>query len=336
MRLNKRAVIYVTSVCNQKCKFCYYAYHSGQRSHTPLIGIKRRLDIYRFKYNLTHIDITGMGEPTLHPEIREIVKYCDEIDLKPTIITNGQRPDIMEQLIEDGYLEDVVLSIHSVGEDFNELTKGDWNKSLETMKLLKEKNFYWRGNVCVVKDNLKHLVETINITKRYGGRLMNFLVFNPHGHTELASKENECQATYTECAEAIKPAIDRANEVGVMIEVRYIPICTMKGYEKYVMNFHQWIFDPYGWEEAHGNARPPFNNNQEAIDFVAQKTKENYKEGNCENCSFKKYCDGIYPQYQKKYGVKEFKPFTEPVDHAMHWRIKYMEEHPEAYSDDKW
>ncbi len=280
-RLNKRGVIYVTEICNQKCKFCYYvgegvsrAGWSGKiekREHYPLELLKKRADLFRHHYGLTHVDLSGVGEPTLYPFIKEIVKYCDEIGLKPAIITNGQRLDVLKELIEDGHLDDVILSIHSTGEEFHELTEGDWNKSLESLRLLRDTKMNWRANVCVVKDNLHKLVELIEVTHEYGGRLMNFLVFNPHANTDLNDQANEIQASYSECAEAMKPAIDRAEELGVRIEVRYIPICTMKGYEKYVLNFTQWIFDPYGWEEASGNAQPAFESDLDAVDFVRQK-----------------------------------------------------------------
>ena len=336
-RLNKRGVIYVTEICNQKCKFCYYSGKQEKRVHYPLENLKKRADLFRNHYGLTHVDLSGVGEPTIYPFIKEIVKHCDEIGVKPALITNGQRPDVVKELIEDGHLDDVILSIHSTGDAFHELTKGDWNKSLETLKLLKDNNVNWRANVCVVNENLNKLVELIEVTKEYNGRLMNFLVFNPHAGTELNNKSNECQASYSECANAIKPAIDRAEELGIRMEVRYIPICTMKGYEKYVLNFTQWIFDPYGWEEASGNAQPAFNDDLEAVEFVRNKCKVNYKEGKCETCAIRNICDGIYPQYIKKYGPEEFIPHDgDQINYAMHFRDDYIKEHPEDYADDKW
>jgi len=336
-RLNKRGVIYVTDICNQKCKFCYYAYSKAPKNHYSLELIKKRLDIFKRYYGLTHVDITGTGEPTLYPHIKEVVRYCDEIGLKPALITNGQRTDVIKELIEDGHLEDVILSIHSTGDAFHELTKGSWEKSLETLRLLRDTKFNWRANVCVVNENLNKLVETIEVTHKYGGRLMNFLVFNPHPGTELSNMPNDIQASYTECAEAMKPAIDRAEELGVRIEVRYIPICTMKGYEKYVLNFSQWIFDPYGWEEASGNAKPAFETDLDAVEFVKNKCKVNYKQGKCETCAIKNICDGVYPQYIKKYGPEEFIPYDgDQINYAMHFRDDYIKEHPKDYQDDKW
>lgn len=336
-RLCKRGVLYVTDLCNHKCKFCYYKY-THKASHAPMMKIKAIADFEKFDHDLTHVDITGIGEPTLHPRINEIVKYCADIDLLPTVITNGSYPEKVEQLIEEGNLQDIVLSIHSVGPAYNELTGGDFNKLLKTLEILKSHNFNWRSNVCVVKDNLPFLIDAVKLTKEYGGRLINFLVFNPHEGTELNDKENECQTTYTECAEAIKKAIDEAEKLGVLVEVRYIPLCTMKGYEKYVINFHQWLFDPYSWEEGHAN-NFKLNTEKDGVDFIKKKNACNWKESKCDECSactFAPYCDGVYPQYQKKYGITEFCWFAEPITDAMHFRRKYMEEHPEAYSEDKW
>lgn len=336
-RLNKRGVIFVTDVCNHKCKFCYYKY-IHRANHTPLIKIKALADYERFEHGLTHVDITGIGEPTMHPKINEILKYCRDIELLPTMITNGSWPEKVEELIDEGNVEDIVLSVHSIGKNYEELTGGKWEKLLKTLTILKEHDFKWRSNVCVVKDNLPLLIDCVKLTKEYGGRLINFLVFNPHDGTDLASKENECQATYTECAEAMKKAIDVAEELGVLVEVRYIPICTMKGYEKYVLNFSQWIYDPYSWEEGHANGTV-FKTEEEYVDFINKKVSCNvHKEcADCSACTFAKYCDGVYPQYAKKYGMEEFKPYGgELFEDAMYWRRKYMEEHPEAYSEDKW
>lgn len=334
MRLNKRGVLYVTEVCNHRCKFCYYKY-LNRKAHTPLSVVKARADELRFNHGLTHVDLTGIGEPTFHPQISEIIKYCAEIGLKPAMITNGSRPGIVEKLIKEGYLEDVILSIHSIGAAYEELTGGNWDKFLQTMEILKETKMNWRGNVCVVKENLPYLKDTIIALHAHGGRLMNFLVFNPHEGTDLASKENEIQASYSECAVAIKEAIDEAEKLGVLIEVRYIPVCTMKGYEKYVMNFSQWIYDPYSWEEAGGNGKEPFKTEEEYQSFIKQKVSCNYKSGNCDNCTLKSFCDGIYPQYKNKYGVFEFIPYSELISHAMHFRKVYMDEHPEVYGEEK-
>jgi MoaA/NifB/PqqE/SkfB family radical SAM enzyme len=331
----KRGVIYVTEICNHTCKFCYYHYQQ-RKKHSLLENLRQIVDRLKEVYGLTHVDITGVGEPTLYPHISEIVKYCSEKGIKPALITNGSRPEVVKRLIDEGYLEDVILSVHSVEDAYEELTGGSWKKLKETMEILKE-GIQWRANVCVCKDNLPYLSDTIRITKEYGGRLMNFLVFNPHEGTDLSQKENETQATYTECATAIKPAIDLAEELGVLIEVRYIPLCTMKGYEKYVINFNQWIYDPYSWEEASGNGQPPFTE-AEAKRFVRLKTLPN--KGHCvkcSTCSNYPICDGVYPQYAKRYGRDEFEAYDGPLNNeAMIYRKVYMLEHPEAYSEDKW
>ena len=53
--------------------------------------LEKSKEIYhtmRYVYGNTAIDIQG-GEPTIHPDILDMIRYCNEIGLYPTLITNG-------------------------------------------------------------------------------------------------------------------------------------------------------------------------------------------------------------------------------------------------------
>ena len=50
--------------------------------------LKKMCHTLRYYYGNTSVDIQG-GEPTIYPDILELIRYCKEIGLHPTLITNG-------------------------------------------------------------------------------------------------------------------------------------------------------------------------------------------------------------------------------------------------------
>jgi MoaA/NifB/PqqE/SkfB family radical SAM enzyme len=247
-KISKRGVIYPTMVCNIKCEFCYYRYLKN-KTHEDFGAIKLRLDKFRNYYNLEYVDITG-GEPTVYPYIKEMVVYCNKIGLKPTIITNAQKPEVFPELINLG-LEDLLISIHGLEEEHNEMvgTPNAFKNIMKTIEILKKLNFSFRTNTTITKRNYKNLLKIAELFKQIKPRIVNFIIFNPHEGTLWATKINvKFQPKHSEIAPYLKEAIDYLMQNNIWVNVRYFPLCFMVGYEKHVCNFHQWQYDPYEWE----------------------------------------------------------------------------------------
>ncbi|MDE2020175.1 MAG: radical SAM protein, partial [Patescibacteria group bacterium] len=134
------AVIDVGLKCMHRCKFCYYSYLDG--SDDQFKGMRRadfRTKEHIFKLidslvasGFLHADITG-GEPTLHPDIVEIIKYASDRGLATRIITLGQylmrrmhksEKVLLDELIDNG-VTNFLMSMHQVHEEkMMELTGG--------------------------------------------------------------------------------------------------------------------------------------------------------------------------------------------------------------------
>ena len=84
----ERGVTYIGYKCNinPPCKFCYYKFKS--KTWKSLQEIKADLISQAKYYQLEFTDITG-GEPTVHPQIIDVLKFCKTLNIKSTIITNG-------------------------------------------------------------------------------------------------------------------------------------------------------------------------------------------------------------------------------------------------------
>ncbi len=325
--ISRRGVTYPTFACNIKCKFCYY-YQVSDREHRPIEDLKAEMNLFRNHYHLEYVDISG-GEPTIYKHIRPLVEHCAAIGLLPTIITNGQRPDVVDELIDLG-LEDVLISIHGYRDDCNRaMNKKDaYDRIVQCVDKLKARGFSFRTNSTMISYNYKNLPKLADELVELGPRIVNFISFNPHEGTDWAKEEHvDFQVRYSELAPYVKEAIDRLMAAGVWPNVRYIPLCQLKGYEKHVCNLHQWQWDPYEWEYLSGYHLKEVD--VKKIRRAAKKenicgdtrkdmthlwiAKHRSCEGNiffdsCERCSNRPICDGVYPQYARRFGEKEFVP----------------------------
>lgn len=324
----KRGVLYVTGICNAQCSWCYYRFMKDKK-HEPIDKLKQDLDRQKYYYNLDFTDLTGWGETTLHPKIDEIVKHCININLLPSVITNGLRPDIIERLFKLG-LDDILLSIQGVGAVHDKAVSvpNAFKKVEETLKIAKD--FRFRVNTTITKYNYEHLPELAEYFLSLDKLPLtaNFIIFNPHeGMKEWAEKTAiEFQAKYTEIAPYLKKAIDILNK-DVWVNVRYMPLCTMVGYEQHVCNFTHFQYDfLHEWDVVHGmntsKERIPhlieeanrlgifgYDDNEKLHNILIRRlTHGNVIPEKCKGCRNLLICDGIYRQYARRFGVDEFNP----------------------------
>jgi MoaA/NifB/PqqE/SkfB family radical SAM enzyme len=82
----------LTSACNFSCPHCVDSTIINTRSHLSLEDIKKT--IRRLQSNgLLSVILLGGGEPTLHPDVEEVVRYLKRKKLQVGIVTNGSRLD---------------------------------------------------------------------------------------------------------------------------------------------------------------------------------------------------------------------------------------------------
>ena len=85
----KLYVLPVEKLCNANCGFCI----TKVRENTGMLCEQEYLDVSELEdslnlYNINKIEITGGGEPTLHPEIDRIIDICCN-KAKTQMYTNG-------------------------------------------------------------------------------------------------------------------------------------------------------------------------------------------------------------------------------------------------------
>src|SRR5262245_35704347 len=99
---------YVTDRCNLDCSYC--TEYDNAKPHPSLADLKLWLHKVR-SLGTMRIALVG-GEPLLHPDIVEIVRYCRELGFATSLTTNGfllNRKLVAE--LEDAGLQVMQISV---------------------------------------------------------------------------------------------------------------------------------------------------------------------------------------------------------------------------------
>lgn len=134
----RRAGIFaITSRCNCRCETCDI--YKSTPFDIPLSSAKRVLDFME-RHDFLIAYLTG-GEPSLHPNIVEIIKYASQLGLIVSLTTNGTIPASTLQKIKHAGLDVLSVSIDSWNPDVSESIrrhKGILDKQITTIQLAKK------------------------------------------------------------------------------------------------------------------------------------------------------------------------------------------------------
>ena len=259
--LNRRGVLWLGQTCNLRCFFCYFLTRIEDNSHPehPFMDLEKAKEIchtMRYKYGNTAIDIQG-GEPTIYPGILDLISYCDEIGLYPTLITNGlhlAKPGVLEKFKEAG-IRDFLVSFHGIGEVHNQVVqkKNAYEKMCTAIARMRELDIPFRYNCTMTKPVMPLVPEVADKAIEYGARAVNYIVFNVFEEDQEERKNShrndEGEAKYSILKPYLTEAIDKLEDHGIEVNVRYLPMCMVEPrHRKNIYNYQQLSYDHHEWD----------------------------------------------------------------------------------------
>ena len=167
-------ILFPTNRCNLGCKYCIYYKHGRSDAFNPT----DELDISMIEHIISKfhgaggraVQISGGGEPTLHPHFDRILRYMNSRELDIGIITNGtNRIDISEL----GCLKWVRVSVDAAnGEIYKDIKGYDKLSSVFTnvsAMVNSKKNGTSIGTSFIIcRDNYNDIVEFARLSKIAG------------------------------------------------------------------------------------------------------------------------------------------------------------------------
>lgn len=112
-KMEGRLRVSVTHACQLSCQFCH---REGINDHWKPVHIsppflKSVVDAYA-SIGGSLVELTG-GEPTLHPQISDLVSNIAQSSCRIILCTNGLRLDRLQKNIERGDIDYIKLSLHA-------------------------------------------------------------------------------------------------------------------------------------------------------------------------------------------------------------------------------
>ena len=139
----KVACTIFTQGCNFRCPFCHNSDLLGSEG-PETIEIETLMAFLRKRVGLLDaVCITG-GEPTLHPDLEDLIIQIKDLGYLVKLDTNGSRPEVLKTLAKKGLLDYVAMDIKNSPEKYG-TTAGVPNMHLD--KIEESIRYLLAGNV---------------------------------------------------------------------------------------------------------------------------------------------------------------------------------------------
>lgn len=96
----KTLQLFITTMCNKRCRACFYAHQLGHEHMSFEMYTRLVLDYHDLE-GVEKVILLG-GEPTLHPDLKRMIEFNQLFGLKTTVYTNGYNLDVFNDISLDG------------------------------------------------------------------------------------------------------------------------------------------------------------------------------------------------------------------------------------------
>jgi len=251
-KITRRGIIWLGQTCNLRCHFCYFLDRIENEDHPEhgFMSWEKAKEICRTlvdHYGNNSIDIQG-GEPTLWPPIYDLVGFCAEIGLSPTIITNAQvlANRATAARFHNSGLRDFLVSVQGLGDVYDEIVgrPGAHVRQMKALFNLQEVGIPFRFNTVLTRPALDQLSGIATLAVQTGAEVVNFLGFNPFNDQQTGKRSTKNVPRYSELTQPLDEALDILASAGIEANVRYLPFCMVsERHWKSVYDFSQIPYD---------------------------------------------------------------------------------------------
>lgn len=167
----------LTNHCQLRCITCAREYAYGkemEKGNMPIAQARKVID--ETHVYLDRLGLTGLGEPLIYPDLKEIVSYIRERNKGISIFlsTNAELPnalELLEPIAND--IDTLQISIDGADETFEEIRlRSKFSLFIENLEkiveLSKGKRFDPKLNMVVFDKNYKQMKKVILIAKKFG------------------------------------------------------------------------------------------------------------------------------------------------------------------------
>jgi len=175
----------LTYRCNNDCPHCYNARPrtSPEMDTDSWMQILDRL----WKLAIPHVVFTG-GEPTLRPDLPELIAHAEANGQITGLNTNGRRLSdarFVQKLVDAG-LDHVQITLESHDPEIHDgmvATRGAWNQTVAGIRNALDTSLFVMTNTTMLRSNSPRMAETLDFLGELGVPTigLNALIYSGHG-----------------------------------------------------------------------------------------------------------------------------------------------------------
>jgi MoaA/NifB/PqqE/SkfB family radical SAM enzyme len=277
----QKLILNVTYVCNNRCTFCAVGTRTQIHGHRD--RQREHLDRYRAQ-GVRMVDFDG-GEPTLHPELVQLIRYARHIGYeRVNVTTNGRLcayEEYARRLVRSG-LTTLLFSVHGptaqlhaqqvgVPEAFEQTTLG-----IQHCLRHAPRGVELGMNITLTRGNHDKLEQVTQLAWDLGLRWLNIQFLTPFGRATRGVMPD------TEKAAAIAMDVIARWSDRMKLQVINLPFCFMPGFERYMMGDLLKL-------ERH----MVFVNNED-VNLAQYLAARRTRKPQCATCPHAVFCGGFY------------------------------------------
>jgi len=294
----KRVDIKVGFQCNNHCLFCVQGRKREVTAFKKIEVIENFIE-EAARSGKDEVVLTG-GEPTLHPNFLEIVRFAKKNNFTNIQVqTNGRMfsyPDFCAETIRAGATEFSPALHGACAKTHDELTgsRGSFEQTVQGIKNLRSLGQKVITNTVITKLNYKQLPQVAELLVKLDVNQFQFAFVHITG--QAAENKERIVPRKKQAMPYVKKALDIGMKAKKRVMTEAIPYCFMHGYEEYIAE----------------NIIP--ESSVYDIEFTIKdydKYRRNFgkaKGQKCPKCKKFAVCEGPWKEYPELYGWSEFKP----------------------------
>jgi radical SAM protein with 4Fe4S-binding SPASM domain len=219
--------IALTYRCQNRCTFCYALSpdRGDENSEMTTAEVKSIVDVIIDDARVPTVSFTG-GEPTLRPDLPELIAYAKSRRLRTNLITNGIRcgADGYVNLLAEAGLDSAQVSLEAAQPDIHDAIvgrPGAWRRTIQGLRNLKAAGIHVHTNTTINHHNRDHLLDLVDTLAEME---QPYLSMNMVIRTGGAVGQPDIG--YNEIEQVVLPLKDRAEDHGMrFVWYSPVPLC---------------------------------------------------------------------------------------------------------------
>lgn len=141
--------------CNMRCPFCQNASLVTDPSSQPIIPEEELFSYLSKRKNILEGVCISGGEPTIYPDLPDLIRKIKALGYKVKLDTNGTNPNILKELVENHLIDYIAMDIKNSKKKYA-MTSGASERLLpqvtESVAYLKSTHLEYEFRTTIVKE----------------------------------------------------------------------------------------------------------------------------------------------------------------------------------------